>query len=79
MDGDTVQTFINKLDVYFLLCVLDNTFAKAAFAVILLNSTACIWYTTQHYAIGTAYANRLTWEHLKSDLWSYFKPLDCAY
>ena len=65
MNGDTVQRFINKLDVFFLLCVLDGTFAKALFSVILLSGSAYIWYTTQYYAIGTGNANRLTWERLK--------------
>ena len=59
--------------------MLDNTFARAAFAVTLLSGSAYTWYTTQHYAIGTGHANRLTWERLKSDLQSYFKPPDYAY
>ena len=40
IDGDTVQTFINKLDMYFSLCVLDNSFSRAAFAVTLLSCSA---------------------------------------
>ena len=65
--------------MFFSLCVLDNTFAMAAFAVTLLSGSAYIWYTAQYYAIGIGHANRLTWERLKSDLWLYFKPLDYAY
>ena len=45
----------------------------------LLSSSAYTWYTTQHYAIGAGYANRLTWERLKSNLHLYFKPFDYAY
>ena len=48
--------------------MLDNTFAKAAFKVALLSGRAYTWYITQHYAIDTGDARRLTWEHLKSDL-----------
>ena len=59
--------------------MLDNTFARAPFAVTLLSGSAYIWYTTQYYAIGIGNADRLTWEHLKSDLRSYFKPFDYAY
>ena len=40
IDGATVQTFIDKLDVYFSLWILDNTFSKAEFAVILLSGSA---------------------------------------
>ena len=47
--------------------MLNNTFARAEFAVNLMSGSAYIYYTTQYYAIGTGYANRLTWEHLKSD------------
>ena len=61
------------------LCVLDNTFSRAVFAVILLISSAYTWYTTQNYAINTGYAKRLAWKRLKSDLWLYFKPTDYAY
>ena len=60
MDGYTVYTFIDKLDVYFTHCILDNTFARAAFAVTLLSGSAYTWYTTQQYAIGTGHTNRLT-------------------
>ena len=73
------QLSLNKLDIYFLLCVLDNTFAHAVFTVTLLSGSAYKWYTTQHYAIKTGNANRLTWEHLKSDLGLYFKPPDYTY
>ena len=59
--------------------MLDKTFARAAFTVTLLSGSAYVMYTTQQYAIGTGHANRLTWERLKSDLWSYFKPPDYAY
>ena len=76
IDGNTVQAFIDNLDVYFSLCVLDNNFARAAFTVPLLSSRAYTWYTTQHYKIGAGHANKLTWERFKSDLWSYFKPPD---
>ena len=79
MDGDTLQTFIDKWDFFFSLCLLEDTYAGSAFAVTLLSSSAYIWYTTQHYAIATGHANRLTWEHLKSDLQLYFKPPDYAY
>ena len=65
--------------MYFSLCLLDKTFAKAAFAVTLLSGCVYTWYTTQHYAIGTGNANRLTWDHLKSDLQSCFKPPNYAY
>ena len=65
MNGDTVQIFIDKLDVYFSLCVLDNTFTGAAFAVTLLSGSAYIWYTTQHYAISAGHANKLTWGALE--------------
>ena len=79
MDKDTVKTIIDKLDVYFPLCVLDNAFVRAVFAVTLLSGSSYTWYTTQHYAIGTGYANRLTWERLKSDLQLYFRPPDYIY
>ena len=78
MNGDTVETTIDKLYIYFAVCVLDNTFSRAAFAVT-LSGSAYTQYITQHYAIGAGHANRLTWECLKSDIWSYFKPLDYAY
>ena len=58
--------------------MLDNTFARAEFVVTLLSGSAYTWYTTQHYAIGIGHANRLTWEHSKSDLQPYLKPLDYA-
>ena len=77
MNGDTVQKFIDRLNGYFSLCVLDNNFERVSFTVTILNDSAYTWYTIQHYAIGTEYANRLTWEHLKSDLHLYFKP--CYY
>ena len=70
---------MDLLDVYYFLCVLDNPFARAAFAVTFLSGNAYTWYTDQCYAIGNQHSNRLTWEHLKSDLWSYFKPPDYAY
>ena len=65
--------------IVFSLCELDSTFIRAAFIVILLSSSAYIWYNTKHYAIGTGHANRLTWERLKSNLQSYFKHSDYAY
>ena len=79
MNRNTVKAFIDKLEVYFSLCVLDSTFARAAFAVTLLFGSLYIWYTTQYYAIGTGHANRLTWECLKSELQLYFKPPYYAY
>ena len=79
MDGDIIQTFIDKLDVYFSLCMLENAFARAAFAVTLLSGTTYMWYTTQHYAIGSGHANRLSWECLKAGLQLYFKPPDYTY
>ena len=45
----------------------------------MLNGSTYTWYTTQHYAIGTGNAYRLTWEHLKFNLQSYFNPPDYAY
>ena len=51
----------------------------AQFVVALLSNSAYTYYTTQYYAIDTGNANSSTWERLKSDLWSYFKPSDYAY
>ena len=79
IDGDAIQTFIYKLYIGFTLCMLDSTFARSEFSVTLLSGSAYAWYTTQYFAIGTGHASRPTWEHLKSDLWSYFKPPDYAY
>ena len=59
--------------------MLDNTFVKAEFAMILISGKAYTWYTTQHYAIGIGNANRLSWDRLKSLLPSYFKPPDYTY
>ena len=79
MDGDTIKKFIDKLFVYFALCVVNKTCARAEFTVTLLSGSTYTWYTTQYYAIGAEHANRLIWECLKSNLQSYFKPLDYAY
>ena len=59
--------------------MLENTFARAAFAVTLLSGNPYTWYTTQQYTIGAGHAKKLIWEHLKSDLRTNFKPLDYVY
>ena len=42
MNGNTVKIFIDKLEVYFSLCMMDNTFERGAFAVTVLSGSAYI-------------------------------------
>ena len=65
--------------MYFSLCILDNIFSKAEFAVTLLSGSAYTWYTTQYYVIAAGHANRLAWQRFKSNLQSYSKTTEYAY
>ena len=60
MDGDTVSSFVHKLDVLFELSGLANGRKRAAYAVTCLAKAAYTWYISMNYRLSD-----LTWPVLK--------------
>ena len=62
MDGDTIQTFKHKIDLYFALIGLQDGVQQALLAATLLTKSAYTWYVAQGYD-----QSRTTWLTLKGD------------
>ena len=74
MDGDTISSFIHKLDILFELAGLTDGKKRAAFAVTCLAKNAYTWYISMSYCLSD-----LMWSTLKADLLEHFRPIDYTY
>ena len=74
-DGDSVKNFVDSLEVYFELVDLKSEKQRARFASVLLTGKARTWYAVQDYDFDDL-DSPLTWEILREDLLTTFRPAD---